>query len=53
MADEREDETTTGQPAQEAEESTRPGFTQGDTPSEEELSDPDVGGTAGGGPAGA
>ena len=30
-----------------------PGFAQGDTPSEEELSEPDVGGTAGGGPAGA
>ena len=30
-----------------------PGFTKGDTPSEDDLSDPDIGGTAGGGPAGA
>ena len=52
--DEHEDETTAGGPPETGEgTSEQPGFTQGDTPSEEELSDPEVGGVAGGGPSGA
>ena len=54
MAAEREDETTSAQPAPTDDQGAEtPGFAQGDTPSEDELSDPEVGGTAGGGPAGA
>jgi hypothetical protein len=48
MDHEREQDT---QPAPDDDET--PTFAQGETPSEEELADPDVGGTAGGGPAGA
>ena len=53
MSDERDDVTERDETAEPSATSEQPGFTSGPAPSEEDLADPEIGGAAGGGPAGA